>query len=124
MNTRNTGDSMSAEETAQRVVDNTILTAVSRIGIPLFIGFFMVIVVPIGAWYLNSTAAEISDIHVKASAVDSRVTTLEANQRNGTERGLSFQSDTKTALGNLQAQQTTILEELAGINATLKSRNP
>ena len=47
---------MTQQEMAQRVVDNNILTAINRIGVPLFAGFIVLVVVPVGAWYLNNTA--------------------------------------------------------------------
>lgn len=118
-------DEMTNQEMAQRVVDNNILTAVSRIGIPFFIGFITLIVVPVAAYYLNATAGDIKDIRDKAAAVADRVTLVEANQRNGADRGADLKAQIaqiQQAQSKFSDQQTTMLEELAGINATLKGQ--
>lgn len=120
-------DEMGQQELAQRVVDNTLLTAINRVGMPLLAGFLVLIVIPVGAWYLNSTAQAISDIRDKSSALGERVTIVEANQRNGADRNAQAQVDLKASIATISQaqskmsdQQTAILEELAGINATLK----
>lgn len=112
------GTEMAQSEIAQRVVDNTLLTAINRIGVPIFAGFIVIIVIPVCAWYLNSTATSIASIQSNATALTTRVTMVEDNQRNGLDRW----AQVNASVQKLSDQQTAILEELAAINATLKQQ--
>lgn len=109
---------MTQSEIAEKVANNTMLTAASRLAMAVLVP----VALSIGAWYLSTTASAIADINKAYIMLGDRVTAVEINQRNGADRGSQFQADTKEALGKLQDQQLAILQTLAAINATLKER--
>lgn len=66
----------------------------------------------------RSNITDLQDQVTPLPAIESRLTVVEVNQKNGADRGVQ----TQATLRDIQAQISLLLQQTAAINATLKDK--